>query len=121
VPPEYDVAVAYRIYPKVSRVPPVFPNDKYKLSELCLKSFKDSLGSLKVKMFVLLDNCPPSYEDLFKRYFDEQDLEFIRLNGVGNRATFDMQIETSWIKPSQKLSILLKMTTCISPINSKVW
>jgi hypothetical protein len=93
VPPEYDVAVAYRIYPKVSRVPPVFPNDKYKLSELCLKSFKDSLGSLKVKMFVLLDNCPPSYEGLFKRYFDEQDLELIRLNGVGNRATFSMQID----------------------------
>ncbi|MGZ4929339.1 MAG: glycosyltransferase family 2 protein [Halobacteriota archaeon] len=94
MPPEYDVAVAYRIYPKVSRVPPVFPNDKYKLSELCLKSFKDSLGSLKVKMFVLLDNCPPNYEDLFKRYFDEQDLELIKLNGVGNRATFDLQIDT---------------------------
>jgi hypothetical protein len=90
---QYDVAVAYRIYPRVSRVPPLFPNDKYKLSELCLKSFKDSLGSLKVKMFVLLDNCPPSYEDLFKRYFDEHDLELIRLNGVGNRATFDMQID----------------------------
>jgi hypothetical protein len=92
VPSQYDVAVAYRIYPKVSKVPPIYPNDKYKLSELCLKTFKDSLGSLKVKMFVLLDNCPPSYEDLFKRYFDEQDLELIRLNGVGNRATFDMQI-----------------------------
>ncbi len=91
--PHYDVAVAYRIYPNVSRVPPVFPDDKYKLSELCLKSFKDSLGSLKVKMFVLLDNCPPSYEDLFKRYFDEKDVELIRLNGVGNRATFDMQID----------------------------
>jgi hypothetical protein len=93
VPPEYDVTVAYRIYPKISKVPPVFPNDKYKLSELCLKTFKDSLSSLKVKMFVLLDDCPPSYEDLFKQYFDEQDLEFIRLNGVGNRATFDMQID----------------------------
>jgi hypothetical protein len=92
VPPQYDVAVAYRIYPSVSRVPPVFPNDKLKLSELCLKTFKESLGSLKVKMFVLLDNCPPSYEDLFTRYFDEQDLELIRLNGVGNRATFDRQI-----------------------------
>ncbi len=92
MPTQYDVVVAYRIYPKVSKVPPVFPNDKYKLSELCLKSFKDSLGSLKVRMFVLLDNCPPNYEDLFKRYFDEHDLELIRLNGVGNRATFDMQI-----------------------------
>ena len=65
VPSQYDVAVAYRIYPKVSRAPPVFADDKYQLSELCLKSFRDSLGSLKVKMFVLLDNCPPSYEDLF--------------------------------------------------------
>ncbi|MGZ4928653.1 MAG: glycosyltransferase family 2 protein [Halobacteriota archaeon] len=92
MPPQYDAAVAYRIYPKVSKVPPVFPDDKHKLSELCLKTFKDSLGSLKVKMFVLLDNCPPSYEALFKRYFDEHDLELVRLNGVGNRATFDMQI-----------------------------
>ncbi|MEI7826511.1 MAG: glycosyltransferase family 2 protein [Euryarchaeota archaeon] len=92
MPPQYDVAVAYRIYPNVSRVPPVFANDKLKLSELCLKTFKESLGSLNVKMFVLLDNCPPSYEDLFKRYFDAQDLELIRLNGVGNRATFGMQI-----------------------------
>jgi hypothetical protein len=89
---QYDVTVAYRIYPNVSRIPPVFSNDKLKLSELCLKTFKESLGSLKVKMFVLLDNCPPSYEDLFTRYFDEQDLELIRLTGVGNRATFDMQI-----------------------------
>jgi len=93
VPPPYDVAVAYRIYPKVSRVPPVLADDKYKLSELCLKSFKDSLGLLKVRMFVLLDDCPSSYEDLFKRYFDEQDLELVRLNGVGNHATFDMQID----------------------------
>ena len=93
MPPQYDVAVAYRIYPKVSKVPPVFADDKYKLSEFCLKSFKDSLGSLKVRMFVLLDDCPSSYEDLFKRYFDEHDLELIRLNGVGNRATFDMQID----------------------------
>ncbi|MFZ1021719.1 MAG: glycosyltransferase family 2 protein [Halobacteriota archaeon] len=92
MPPQYDIAVAYRIYPKVSKVPPVFPDDKYKLAELCLKSFKDSLGALKVKLFVLLDNCPPSYEDLFTRYFDEHDVELIRLNGVGNHATFDMQI-----------------------------
>ena len=92
VPPLYDIAVAYRIYPKVSKVPAVFPNDKLKLAEFCLKSFKDSLGSLKVRMFVLLDNCPPSYENLFKRYFAEDDLELIKLNGVGNRATFDTQI-----------------------------
>lgn len=89
----YDVAVAYRIYPKVSKVPPVFAEDKYRLSELCLGSFRKSLGSLRVKMFVILDNCPPEYEELFRRHFEERDLEFIRLNGAGNYRTFELQIE----------------------------
>lgn len=90
----YDLSVAYRIYPRVSKVPPVFKEDKYKLSEFCLKSFKESLGDLNAKIFVLLDNCPPEYEDLFKKYFDDEDLELIRLDGVGNLATFALQIKT---------------------------
>lgn len=90
---DYDLAVAYRIYPKVSKVPPVFSDDKYKLSEFCLKSFKNSLGDLKAKIFVLLDGCPPEYGDLFKKYFDDADLELIPLEGVGNFATFGLQIK----------------------------
>jgi hypothetical protein len=72
----------------------IYPEDKMKLSKLCLKSFKRSLGSLKAKMLVLLDNCPNEYEALFLNYFDEEDLEFIRLDGLGNRATFGLQIES---------------------------
>ncbi|SFM05342.1 hypothetical protein [Pelosinus propionicus] len=90
---KYDLAVVYRIYPKVSKVPPVFSDNKYKLAELCLKSFKESLGSLHTKMWVLLDNCPAEYEELFKKYFDSECLELINLPGVGNLATFGMQIE----------------------------
>lgn len=89
----YDVAIAYRIYPNVSKVPPVFSDDKLKLSELCLKSFKESLGKLKIKMFVILDNCPPEYSELFKKYFDEKDLTFIQLQGIGNGKTFGKQVE----------------------------
>ncbi|MEN6330116.1 MAG: glycosyltransferase [Methanobacterium sp.] len=89
----YDLSIAYRIYPWVSKVPPVFKDDKYKLSEFCLKSLKNSLGDLKAKIFVLLDDCPPEYEELFKKYFDEADLELIRLDGVGNLATFALQIK----------------------------
>lgn len=88
----YDLTVAYRIYPGVSKVPPVFSQDKYKLSQLCLKSFKDSLGDLKVKMIVLLDNCPEEYNELFKKCFTEENLELIELKGIGNQATFDLQI-----------------------------
>jgi len=89
----YDLVVAYRIYPKVSKSPPVFQNDKYKLAHLCLKSFKESLGSLNAKIYALLDNCPPEYDDLFYRYFKKENLEIIRLNGVGNQATFKLQLD----------------------------
>jgi hypothetical protein len=90
---KYDLAVAYRIYPKVSKVPPVHSQDKYKLSELCLKSFKESLGSLKTKMYVLLDNCPAEYEGLFEKYFDERDLVLLNYNGIGNQQTFGKQLD----------------------------
>jgi hypothetical protein len=91
---QYDLVVAYRICPRISKLMAVYPEDKLKLSEFCLRSFKKSLGSLKVKMFVLLDNCPAEYEALFLEYFDERDLRLIRLNGIGNRATFCLQVET---------------------------
>ncbi len=89
----YDLAIAYRIFPGVSKTPPIFQNNKYKLAHLCLKSFKESLGSLNAKIYVLLDNCPPEYEDLFQRYFEKEDLEIIRLKGIGNQATFKLQLE----------------------------
>ena len=90
---KYDLAVAYRIYPKISGEPPIFSNNKYKLAEFCLKSFKYSLGNLKVKIWALLDNCPKEYEALFKKYFKEEDLEIIKLNGIGNLASFNLQLE----------------------------
>lgn len=92
-PGKYDVAAVYRIYPKVSKVPLGFPGDKLRLAELCLKSFRESLGDLRVKLYVLLDGCPPEYEALFKKYFRSEDLDLIHLPGIGNLATFEKQIE----------------------------
>jgi hypothetical protein len=89
----YDVAVAYRIYPRVSKQPVFFPKDKLKLACLCLRSFRASLGAVRAKMFVLLDNCPPEFEALFTESFPSEDLELIRLDGIGNRHTFSRQIE----------------------------
>jgi hypothetical protein len=87
----YDVTVAYRVYPKVSKIPVVFADDKLKLAELCLRSFRESIGSLRVKLLVLLDGCPPEYAALFRKYFAPGDLELIPLDGVGNRMTFALQ------------------------------
>jgi hypothetical protein len=89
---KYDLAVAYRIYPKVSsHRPPVFADDKLKLTQLCLNSFKASLGNLKVKLWVLLDNCPPAYEEMISRLWSPEDLVLVRFPGVGDAATFREQ------------------------------
>jgi hypothetical protein len=91
----YDIAIAYRIYPKVAKpalgLP--FSDDKLKLSEVCLRSLKESLGNLRAKVWVLLDGCTEDYADLFLRYFDPSDLELIRLASVGNQATFGKQLD----------------------------
>ena len=90
---KYDLVVAYRIYPGVSKIPPAFPNDKLALSRFCLESFKKSLEGLNVKIYALLDKCPREYESLFLDYFKADDLEIIHLNGIGNKNTFKKQIE----------------------------
>jgi hypothetical protein len=41
---------------------------------------------------VLLDGCPPEYSDLFTKYFDEEDLTLLKLDGIGNQATFRSQM-----------------------------
>ena len=91
----YDLAVAYRIYPKVSQpalgLP--FSDDKLRLAEICLRSFKQSLQGLRVKIWAIPDGCPESFADLFRKYFDPEDLVLVPLPAVGNHATFGKQID----------------------------
>ena len=89
---KYDLAVAYRIYPKVSsHAPPIFADDKLKLAKFCLKSFKRSLGNLRIKLWVLMDNCPPEYEGIFLEHWPQSDIVFKYYPGLGDAATFREQ------------------------------
>jgi len=89
----FDLAIAYRIYPKISKTPFVYPSDKLQLARLGVKSFRESLSGLTFKVFFILDNCPENYERMILEFFDEKDVEFIRYNGVGNLATFGIQMD----------------------------
>lgn len=71
----------------------MFANDKLLLAELGVKSFKQSLGGLKTKIFFLLDNCPNEYQSMILKYFSEENIEFILLPGVGNLRSFGKQID----------------------------
>jgi len=101
----YELAVAYRIYPRVSgpALDLGFGDDKYSLSEACLRSFKESLGTLHVKIWAILDGCPPEYEALFRKYFDDSQLVVLKLEGVGNHRTFATQIEVLLDQPDADL------------------
>ena len=88
-----DLAIAYRIYPGVSKSPAFFSTSKFMLSKMCLQSFKQALGGLRFKVLALLDGCPPEYETLFREVFHGDDLEIVPLNKIGNLATFSLQID----------------------------
>jgi len=92
---KYDVAVAYRICPKVSMPAQSLPfgDDKLRQAEISLRTFRNSLGSLRAKVWAILDGCPGEYRELFKHYFAPEDLVLIELNGIGNRATYAKQLD----------------------------
>lgn len=88
-----DLAIAYRIYPRISKTPAYFSDDKFRLSTLCLHSFKRALGDLHVKIWVLLDGCPREYEALFCALFSADEMEIIRVEKIGNLKTFSLQLD----------------------------
>lgn len=90
---KYDIAVAYRVYPGISKTPAVFSRDKIAMVEATFSSLVRGCGNLHVKYHILLDNCPDNYLDIFKKYVESEHLIFYRYSGIGNGATFGEQIK----------------------------
>ncbi len=88
----FDVTIALRTYtgPKHTNSRPIFNNNKYKLLDVCLKSLKNCLGSLRIKIFAILDNCPPKWEELFNNYFDKNELEVLHLEKAGDIGSIEV-------------------------------
>jgi hypothetical protein len=89
----YDLAVAWRIYPGVSKTPLIFPDDKFMLAQTCIRSFLASVSGLKVRYYFILDGCPSSYADMIRRICPMEHTTLIETPGIGNLATFRKQIE----------------------------
>ncbi len=89
----FDLVVAYRVYPEISKTPFIHTDDKFELTRTCLRSFCSALSGLRVKVLVLLDGCPSEYRSLFCEELPGVTLEFIELNSVGNMATFALQLD----------------------------
>ena len=90
---KYDFAVAYRVYPRIGReAVPVFRGDKFLLTRVAFRSFVRSVQGFRVKLWILLDGCPPAYEDFFKASWPGGSPEIINYQQKGNYGTFQEQI-----------------------------
>jgi hypothetical protein len=89
----FDLAICCRLYPRVSGRPIFGFKEKLDLVRLNLETLKESIGSLNVKIWFLLDKCPPAYEVLIRSIFTNQTIEIILLQGEGNLKTFGRQID----------------------------
>jgi len=67
-PKKFDFAVAYRVFYKMGRPPnfPEFGGNKFLLTKVAFRSFKRAISPFKVKLWVLLGDCPPEYETFFR-------------------------------------------------------
>lgn len=90
----YDLAVAIRIYPGISKDPVFFRDSKLSMVENMLRSFVRGIGTLRVKIYVLLDHCPQEYHQRINEIVKDQDVEIIEIEGIGgNQVTFERQID----------------------------
>ena len=92
----YDIVIALRTYEgtKPLKTRALYQKSKYKLVELCLSSLKNSLANLRAKFLVFFDSCSKKWEDLFKKYISNDDLEIIHLTAAGETHSYNFAIET---------------------------
>jgi hypothetical protein len=90
---KYDLVIAYRIYPLVSKIVAFHQEDKYELSRVCLESFYKAVKRVNGYIYIILDGCPPEYKSLFEDTLVGIDYEFIEKDGIGNAGTFDLQMD----------------------------
>ena len=87
------MAVAWRIYPGVSKTPIIHSTDKFQLVKTCLISFLESTAGISIKYHFILDGCPDTYNELIEELFLGQSYSIIKTDKIGNLATFALQVD----------------------------
>ena len=90
----YKIAIAYRTYSgaKIQRKKAIFIKNKYMFEDFCLKSLKKSLGPLKIKIWAILDSCPRDWDNLFKKHFNNSELEIIHVKNAGELGSMQLAV-----------------------------
>lgn len=89
----YDVVIAYRCYPKVSKKPFIWSNDK--LAMICgwLQSLVQCLWNLQAKFYIIDDGCPSEWSSKIIESIWHHTASYIHTDKIGNFWTFRKQVE----------------------------
>ncbi len=90
---KYDIIIAYRCYPWISKKPHFRSTNKLDMVKYGLKSMRACLWALKAKFIIIDDWCPDSFEDEIKTVLSWIDIEYIKVNKIGNYKTYKMQLD----------------------------
>jgi len=90
---KYDVAIAYRCYPWISKTPKYRSTDKLAMITWWLKSMVKCLWALKAKFFIIADWIPKEWKDKIIQSLWKCDYEYIYTDHIGNNWTYGKQIE----------------------------
>ena len=74
---EYDIAIAYRCYPWISKTPKYRSTDKLAMITWWLKSMVKCLWDLNAKFFIIADGISNSWKDEIIQSLWKYDYEYI--------------------------------------------
>jgi len=89
---KFDLIIAYRIYPGLSKASPLSNQNKYDLFKLCLNSFYHSINEISYYIYFILDSCPKIYSDYISSLFSK-NFKILNFHKLGNQGSFMKQIE----------------------------
>lgn len=90
---KYDIIIAYRCYPGISKKPFFRKNNKLDMIKYGLKSMRLCLWWLHAKFIIIDDGCPEHFQKEIKKVLDWYDIEYIQTDKIWNFATYKMQLD----------------------------
>ena len=86
------LTVALRVYPFLSHGAD-WPSDKLSLVRAGVESMAVAFENVDVQVLVILDGCPPIYEQMIREVLGQHSLSIHKTNGIGNFETFCLQVK----------------------------
>jgi len=87
----FSLSIALRVSPFLNSKH-IYFKSKYVLVETCFKSLITALNGIDYELFVILDGCPDHFQKIFEEHVEKNRLKITKTNGIGNSATFLLQI-----------------------------